>query len=212
MRSPDAARWREAAVAEYESLVYHDTFKLVQPPPGAKVLGCRWVFKTKRHTDGTIVRYKGRVVVQGFRQTAGEDYAIDELSAPVAAMNSVRTTLATAAYHDWDCLQCDVDTAYLNARVSEDLYMAQPPGFEYTGPGGELLVCKLERSLYGLKQSAYNSNNTISGYFSELGFDSSAADHCVFVRKTDINDVGIIALYVDDLVITGAKPSTRFRR
>ena len=97
MRSPDAARWRAAAVNEYDSLVNHNTFKLVQRPPGAKVLGCRWVFKTKRHTDGPIVRYKGRVVVQGFRQTAGEDYAVDELSAPVAAMNSVRTVLATAA-------------------------------------------------------------------------------------------------------------------
>ena len=75
------------------------------------MLGSRWVFKTKRHTDNTVARYKGRIVVQGFRQTAGEDYAIDELSAPVAAINSVRLTIATATSEDWDCLQCDVDTA-----------------------------------------------------------------------------------------------------
>ena len=206
MQSPEAARWREAAEAEYNSLVSHDTFKLVEHPPGVKVLGSRWVFKTKRHTDGTVARYKGRIVVQGFRQTvtAGEDYNIDELAAPVAAMNSVRLTVATAAYNDWDCLQCDVDTAYLYSAVSEDIYVEQPHGFEVRGPNGEILVWKLQRSLYGLKQSAYNWNNTISSYFSELGFTASPADYCVFVRATNDNDIVIIALYVDDLVITGA--------
>ena len=82
--------------------------------------------------------------------------------------------------------------------------MEQPHGFEVRGPNGEILVWKLQRSFYGLKQSAYNWNNTISSYFSELGFTASPADYCVFVRAINDNDIVIIALYVDDLVITGA--------
>ena len=209
MRGADAASWREAAESEYTSLQNHSTFHLVERPAGAKVLGCRWVFKTKRHTDGTVVRHKARVVVQGYRQTPGEDYQEDEISAPVVAMDAIRATAAIFAFHDWDCLQADVNVAYLHAPLKQrGIYMAQPEGFIEFGDNGEELVCELDRSLYGLKQSAFNWNETISIYFNSLGFEAAAADDCIFVRSGSNGDLVIVALYVDDLIITGPRRSS----
>jgi len=220
MRSPSRKEWEAAAREEYESLVAHNTFSIVPLPPGRKAVGSKWVFKTKRNAEGLAIRFKARLVAQGYSQKPGVDFVPDELSAPVARMDSIRAALALAAHYNWIVWQMDVDTAYLNADVSEDIYMRQPQGFVQQGHNGQDLVFKLHRSLYGLKQSAFNWNTTVSTYFRELGFAATPADPCVFTQHRSGITV-VIVLYVDDLLITGnnesaliavkAQISTRFQ-
>ena len=206
VRGPFRREWEAAAQEEYDSLLAHKTFSIVPLPAGRKAVGSKWVFKTKRNAEGRVIRYKARLVAQGFSQKPGVDYVPDELSAPVARMDSIRTTLALAAHYNWTVLQMDVDTAYLNADVTEDIYMRQPQGFIQQGRNDQNLVFKLHRSLYGLKQSAFNWNTTISTYFKELGFLATPADHCVFSAEKG-DTIVIIVLYVDDLLITGNQDS-----
>jgi hypothetical protein len=118
----------------------------------------------------------------------------------------VRTVLALAAAEDWELENMDVDTAFLNSPVDEDIYIKQPEGFEQFGPNGEELVCKLKKSLYGLKQAPRNWNVVIDSWLREYGFVPNAADACVYVMR--VNEGGrelvlIVLLWVDDLIIAG---------
>ncbi|CAN0071865.1 unnamed protein product, partial [Phaeothamnion confervicola] len=204
MRSSDAVQWRKALESEYLSLQEHGTFEICELPAERKALGCRWVLKKKRNTDGSVARFKARLVAQGFNQQEGVDYVPEELSAPVASMDEVRTALAVGTYFDWEIEQMDIDTAYLNAPVSEEIYMRPPKGFEVSGPDGKPMVWRLRRSLYGLRQSAFNWNYTISNFFKELGFAANPTSPCVFTRRLNTGIV-IIILYVDDLLLIGDK-------
>ena len=96
--------------------------------------------------------------------------------------------------------QMDVKTAFLNAPIDCELYVEQPKGFEQTGAKGEKLVCKLNRSLYGLKQSGRNWNNLLHSHLVEQGFQQSAADHCVYNRQSG-KELTIVIIWVDDIII-----------
>src|SRR6195952_2542448 len=148
MARPDANLWLTAIEAEYESLQRTDTYELTQLPGGRQAIGCKWVFKIKRHADGSIDRYKARLVAKGFSQKEGLDYK--ETFAPVAKFASIRALLALAAHQDYEVHQMDVKTAFLNGDLDVELYMQQPEGFV---AGEEHLVCKLQKSIYGLKQA-----------------------------------------------------------
>jgi hypothetical protein len=214
MRSSEAQEWREAMVDEINSLLKMGTWQLRKRPPGARVLGSRWHLKKKRGSDGKVVRYKARLVAQGFSQRPGIDF--EETFAPVARQSSLRVVLALAATEDWELDNMDVDTAFLQSPVEEELYIKQPRGFEQFDPGGEELVCQLERSIYGLKQSSRNWNQVVDTWLREYGFKPNAADQCVYVLGTAGSGRGIliIVLYVDDLVIAGSKRATvdKFKR
>jgi len=142
------------------------------------------------------------LVIQGFHQIYGLDYL--ETFAPVAKLSSIRLILAIAAMMDWEIHQADVDTAYLQAEVEEEIYMSQPEGYVKFGPNGERLVCRLVRSLYGLKQAGRNWNQLIDKFLKALGFVPSSADPCVYVKRDSDGGVTIIVLYVDDLIIVGS--------
>ena len=138
----------------------YQTWDLVDLPPNANLVRCKWVFKTKRKADGQIDRFKARLVAQGFSQQHGVDY--EETFAPVAKYKSIRTVLAIGNQLDLEIHQMDVNSAYLNGEIVEDIYMKQPEGFvssEYPNK-----VCKLRKSLYGLKQSARCWNDKINSY------------------------------------------------
>ncbi|KAK8652167.1 hypothetical protein V6N13_061189 [Hibiscus sabdariffa] len=148
--SPDSEKWLEAMRSEMDSMSENQVWTLVEPPEGIKPIGCKWVFKKKTDMDGNVQTYKGRLVAKRFRQIHGVDY--DETFSPVAMIKSIRILLAVAAFHDYEIWQMDVKTAFLNGKLEEDVYMTQPDGFVTPENAGK--VCKLQRSIYGLKQAS----------------------------------------------------------
>ncbi|PNX63064.1 retrovirus-related Pol polyprotein from transposon TNT 1-94, partial [Trifolium pratense] len=143
--------WRKAMQSEIDALCENRTWSLVPLPDGKKPIGCRWVFKIKRKSDGSIERYKARLVAKGYTQIEGVDYF--DTFAPVAKLVTVRVLLSIAAAKNWPLHQLDVNNAFLHGDLHEDVFMQLPPGFRRKG---EQLVCKLQKSLYGLKQASRN--------------------------------------------------------
>ncbi|GJZ85563.1 zinc finger, CCHC-type containing protein [Tanacetum coccineum] len=142
MQSRDAAFWKEAIDDEIGSIMENNTWVLSDLPPGCKPLGCKWIFKRKMKVDGTIDKFKARLVIQGFRQKEGIDYF--DTYAPVARITTIRLLLALAAIHNLVIHQMDVKTTFLNGDLDEEVYMKQPEGFVM--PGNEHKVCKLVKS------------------------------------------------------------------
>ncbi|KAK8690815.1 hypothetical protein V6N13_074341 [Hibiscus sabdariffa] len=142
--------------------------------------------------------YKGRLVAKGFRQIHGVDY--DETFSPVAMFKSIRILLAVAAFHDNEIWQMDVKTAFLNGKLEEDVYMTQPEGFVTPENAGK--VCKLQRSIYGLKQASRSWNLRFNEAIQEFGFIRNEDEPCVY-KKFSGSIVSFLILYVDDILIIG---------
>lgn len=196
MNSPQSEQWLKAAEEEYNALIENQTWALTQLPPDRKVIGSKWVFKAKCLPDGSVDRFKARLVAQGYSQQPGIDY--DETFSPVVQRSSLRTLLSYGLNRGMLIHQMDVVTAFLNGTLTEEIYIKQPNGF--VSPGNEELVCKLNRSIYGLKQSPRCWNMVLDEYLKSLGFVSSGADQCVYVYD-DSNAKVILAVYVDDIII-----------
>ncbi|GJT95192.1 zinc finger, CCHC-type containing protein [Tanacetum coccineum] len=149
--------------------------------------------------DGSIDKYKARLVIQGFSQKEGIDFF--DTYAPVARISTIRLLLALAAIHDLVIHQMDVKTAFLNGNLDEEIYRKQPKGFVM--PGHESKVCKLKKSLYGLKQAPKQWHQKFDDVVLSNGFSLNQADKCVY-SKFDASSKGvIICLYVDDMLIFG---------
>ena len=192
--------WKEAMESEFQSLIDNKTWELVPLPKGHKSIGCKWIFKIKYSSDGSVERYKARLVALGYLQKEGIDYT--ETFAPVAKMTSIRTLLALAATDDAEIHQMDVKTAFLNGDLEEEIYMNQPQGF--ITKGKEKMVCRLFKTIYGLKQSPRAWYKKIDKYFESIGLKKSYADPNIYVLKNDMLYL-IIALYVDDLILVSNK-------
>lgn len=141
-------RWVQAMKEEMKALMKNETWILVPLPEGQKTVGCKWVFSIKYKADGTVERYKARLVAKGYTQTYGVDY--HETFSPVAKLNTIRVLLSLAMNLDWPLHQFDVKNAFLHEDLEEEIYMDVPP--RYVATSGKV-VCKLQRTLYGLKQS-----------------------------------------------------------
>lgn len=202
MRSPNAPKWRKACDEEMQSQLSNGTWKLIVRTDKMRVIKCIWVFKLKRNELGEIVRWKARLVIQGFRQEYGLDYF--ETFSPVAKMSSVRVVLAVSAALDLELVNVDIDVAFLNADVDEEIYMTQPEGYAKKSPDGKEYVCKLLKSLYGLKQSPRNWWQHIDKLLKSMGFIPSSADPCVYIKTFPDGSILIVVLYVDDLIIAGS--------
>ena len=156
------------------------------------------MFKVKHTSDGKVECFKRCLVAKGYAQKHGIDY--DETFSPVVRFPSIQTLLAFAVQNNMLIHQMDVVIAFLNGELEEEIYMQQPDG--YALPGKEHLVCKLKKSLYGLKQSPRCWNKAFQEYMEQIGFNESAADPCVYIRA--MNTMNVVAVYVDDLILIAA--------
>ena len=144
MTSPD---WRAAMEEEMTALEKNGTWEMGPLPAGMKLVGSRWVFTIKYHSDGSIARYKARLVARGHTQSYGIDY--NETFASMAKLNTIRVLIALAAMYDWKLYQFDVKNAFLHEELEEEVYMSLPPGYSLSK--NTKGVCYLRKSIYGLK-------------------------------------------------------------
>lgn len=140
--------WKEAMDKELLALERNKTWDLVSLPIGKKAIGSKWVFKVKCKADGSLERYKARLVAKGYNQKYGNDY--DETFCPVVKMTTIRRVIAIAANKGWTLSQLDVNNAFIHGDLKEEVFMDTPPGY----PNIDKKVCKLNKSIYGLKQAS----------------------------------------------------------
>ncbi|KAI5312034.1 hypothetical protein L3X38_041207 [Prunus dulcis] len=191
--------WLQAMQEEVNALHTKGTRSLVPLPTNKNLVGCKWIFKIKRHSDGSIARHKARLVAKGFSQEPGLDY--EETFSPVVKPTTVRLVLALAAHFNWPLRQLDVKNAFLHGILQEEVYMSQPPGFE--DPSHPYHVCKLLKSLYGLKQAPRAWNDRFTQFLPSLGFENTYSDSSLFVKHVG-HGIVVLLLYVDDIIITGS--------
>ncbi len=191
------SEWIKAMECEIQSLNCHNVWDLVPLPEGKKAVESKWVYKIKKGSTGTTERYKARLVAQGCSQQQGADY--DETFSPVVRLESFRMLLALSIQRGLKLHHVDVTTAFLNGELSEEVYMKQPKGF--TIEGKDNLVCKLNKSIYGLRQSSRCWNLTLDSRLREMGFSPCASDPCIYMATG--GDGFCIGVYVDDMVLAG---------
>jgi hypothetical protein len=197
MRRPDRAEWVNAIAAELKSLHETGTFEDCNAlPPGHNAVDAKFVFKIKREPDGTIERYKARLVAKGYSQMPGVDF--DEVFSPVVKLTSVRVLCTLAVQLQLHFYHLDVDTAFLNGDLKEELYIRLPEG---SGPDAGKIK-QLRRSLYGLKQVSRVWNELLDGELKKVGYARIHADYCIYVFW-DGNTICFLAVYVDDMALLG---------
>jgi len=177
---PDSEKWLEAMRSELKSMADNQVWNLVEPVDEVRPIECKWVFKKKIDVDGNVHIYKARLVAKWFRQIQGVDY--DETFSPVAMLKSIQILLAIAAYHDYEVWQMDVKTAFLNGNLSEDVYMTQPEGFVNPENAGK--VCKLLKSIYGLKQASRSWNLHFDEVVKGFGFIKNVEEEGLWERTS----------------------------
>jgi transposase InsO family protein len=192
----EAELWKKAYDSEMDSLIHHDTYTWVKPPIGARIIHSKLVFKIKPASDGNPIRFKVRGVACGYSQTHGIDY--HEVFAPVVKYKTLRLCMALAAQNDWHIHKMDVKTAFLNGDLEEDIYMRPLPG--QVPPVDKFgYVWKLNRSLYGLKQSPRCWNSLLHTYLTSEGFTRCSSDYGCYISGKG-TDMTIITVYIDDLL------------
>ncbi|GKB38525.1 retrotransposon protein, putative, ty1-copia subclass [Tanacetum coccineum] len=198
MLDSESNKWIDAMNAEIQSMMDNMVWVLVDLPPGCKTVGSKWIFKKKTDMDGIVHVYKARLVAKGYTQLYGVDY--EETFSPVADIRAIRILISIAAYYDYEIWQMDVKTAFLNGYLDEDIYMVQPKGF--VDPNHPRKVCKLQRSIYGLKQASRSWNKRFDEEIKRFGFSQNLDEPCVY-QKASGSNVTFLILYVDDIIIMG---------
>ena len=196
--SPDSAKWQVAMESEMKALADNNTYELTTLPEGRTIVGGKWVYAAKLSQDGEE-KFKARYVAQGYSQVQDIDYK--DTFAPTARIVSIRMLMQIAVQNNYVVHQMDVCSAYLNANIDCELYIEQPPGFVIKSKNDQKLVCKLNKSLYGLKQSGRMWNNVLHNFLLSLEFEQSLCDHCVYTKCID-NATIVIIFWVDDLIIS----------
>ena len=202
-RRPDWPLWEKAIEEELATLKAAGTWRLEEAPPGANIIGSKWVFKAKKDAAGNIARYKARLVAQGFSQIGGIDY--DDTYAPVAKLASSRAIIAMANRLRLELHQIDIKGAYLNGVLNADevLFMQHPPGYKAPEAGSRVL--RLIKTLYGLKQSGRRWYQKLTSIFTSLGFRQCAVDQAVFFKSDQkAAELTVVAVHVDDCTIAAS--------
>lgn len=192
----DKNKWEEAIKDEINSLLTNKTWILVNKPENKNIISCKWVFNIKNNERGEPSKYKARLVARGFSQQYLEDY--DETFAPVTRITTLRFMLAFSNQYDLLIHHMDVKTAFLNGILKEEIYMEVPDGIK----ADRDQVCRLNKSLYGLKQSSRCWFERFDNIITQKGFKNSKVDPCLYILdKGHIMKNIYIVLYVDDLLI-----------
>lgn len=194
--------WKKAMRQELDAIEANKTWELVTLPPGHKTIGVKWIFKLKKDAEGRIVKHKARLVAKGYAQEYGVDF--DEVYAPVTRLETVRLLLALAAKLEWEVHHLDVKTAFLKGDLKEEVYVSQPEGFEISGQ--EHMVYRLWKALYGLRQAPRAWYAKLNASLESLGFSTSPSEHAVYTKREGKESI-IVAVYVDDLLVTCSKVS-----
>lgn len=193
INSEDCELWLKAIKEELEAHHSNNTWSFVDKG-NQRTITSKWVFDIKRNQDGEVERYKARLCARGFTQIHGLDYK--EIFSPTTRYESIRILLSLSAEYNWKIRQLDVKTAFLYGDLDEDIFMEIPDGVE--APANK--ICKLNKSLYGLKQASRCWNRKFTDFLLKFGFIQSQADNCVFVGN--FNDLkALLILYVDDALI-----------
>jgi hypothetical protein len=207
VNSPHAEDWKNAMQAEYDSLMDNDTWTLVDKPEDKQVLPGKWVYRVKYGANGQVDKLKARYVAKGFAQVEGLDFF--ETYAPTCKPETFRILLAVAAKKGLHLGQMDVKSAYLHSAIEEEIYLEQPEGFAKKANPGRKIVCKLNKSIYGLKQAAKNWYEALTSLLLKKGFKRSRNDYCLFVRKDEDGTFSYVLVWVDDIVVAGAEEAVK---
>jgi transposase InsO family protein len=193
-RSPEWTHWEEAIKIELEQLEKMGTWELVDRPADAVPIANKWVLTKKFNKLGELLKYKARLVAKGCAQRPGQDY--NDTFSPVVRLETIRAILALVPIKKLKVQQMDVKGAYLNGILRERVLMRQPEGF---GDGTDR-VCRLIKTIYGLKQSGREWNRELIRRMKTIGFEALWSDSCVFIRGSG-DDLELITVWVDDLLI-----------
>ncbi|GJQ89881.1 retrotransposon protein, putative, ty1-copia subclass [Tanacetum coccineum] len=191
-------KWLKAMNTEMQSMKGNQVWVLVDLSPNGRTVGSKWILKKNTNMDDNVHTFKARLVAKGYTQIYGVDY-MEPLSY-VADNRAIRILLAISAFYDYEIWKMDVKTTFLNGHLSEDVYMVQPEGF--VDPQHPNKVCKLQRSIYGLKQASRSWNKRFDVEIKKIGFIQNPDEPCVYLKASGSNVVFLI-LYVDDILLMG---------
>jgi hypothetical protein len=196
MNSPDREKWIEAMEREKASLYEMSTWDEIQPPKDKPIIGSRWVFAVKLDAYGIVSRYKARLVARGDKQKKGINY--NETFSPTLRSETIRYLISYAVHVNLELHHLDVETAYLNGDVDEEIYMKLPEGFNQR----ETKIAKLSKALYGLKQAGRRWHKKFVASLLENGFKQSNVDPCVFTKEDENGAIiAMLGVFVDDLLV-----------
>lgn len=196
MKSSAKDKWINAMQEEYKSMQDNKVWDLVPLPEGVKPIGCKWIYKIKRDSQGNVIRHKARLVAKGCTQKEGIDYK--ETFSPVSSKDSLRIIMALVAHFGLELHQMDVKTAFLNGDIDESIYMVQPESFE--SKDSKNMVCKLKKSIYGLKQASRQWYHKFHQVILSFGFEVNVVEDCVY-QKFSGSKFMFLVLYVDDILL-----------
>jgi hypothetical protein len=192
--------WKDSMTEEYQSILKNDIWDIVPIPEGKSIVTSKWIYKINHAVDVSIEKYKVRFVARGFSQVEGVDY--DETFSPVSFYTSICSIIALDSSMGWKLHHTNVKTTFLNVEIEEQVYIEQPEGFIIHNEISH--VCKLTKSLYGLKRSTCAWYEKMDGFLMSLGFNKSVFDPSLYYH-IDGNERFIFFLYVDDIFLTGSE-------
>ena len=201
-------RWRKAIEEELQNLESHQTWEYKELPLGRKAIGSKWVFKVKYHPDGSVARFKVRLVAQGFSQVPGIDFC--ETFAPTVKKELLRIYLALCLALNLFIHQVDIVRAYLESMLNDNefpIFMKLPPGVHEFRQIRRGLLCRLLRSLYGLKQLGRLWNQNVIAFYKSIRFRQLNGDPSILIRQTK-DEINIVSVYVDDFLLASNEMAT----
>ena len=207
-----AEYWKAAITKELNGLIargtWHNVF-LDELPKDVNIMSCHMVFTVKRLSDGTIEKFKCRLVANGNTQREGIDF--DRIFSTVVKITTIRVVLAIAAARDYNLSSIDVQQAFLQGKLDEDLYMTMPPGLPSRSPDGRRLVVKLDLSIYGLKQAGRVWWQLFTEFITSWGFTQSSIDVCLYTYVSPSGSILWLLVWVDDTIIVDDDEGLRER-